>query len=130
MRTAKERSLSVRNRAAHEDRVSAGGTIEGFRGGSPLDTAFRIAKVAALDKNTVQACSSVGEHYLDTVGVGGSIPPMPTNFSPASGHEGESRALTGLGCYPAQPLDELALSILRFASAAARGMRSECPIRE
>ncbi len=25
-----------------------------------------------------QARSSVGEHYLDTVGVGGSIPPVPT----------------------------------------------------
>jgi len=22
----------------------------------------------------------VGEHYLDTVGVGGSIPPVPTNL--------------------------------------------------
>ena len=27
----------------------------------------------------LQARSSVGEHYLDTVGVGGSIPPAPTN---------------------------------------------------
>ena len=27
----------------------------------------------------IQARSSVGEHYLDTVGVGGSIPPAPTN---------------------------------------------------
>ena len=26
----------------------------------------------------LQARSSVGEHYLDTVGVGGSIPPAPT----------------------------------------------------
>ena len=26
-----------------------------------------------------QARSSVGEHYLDTVGVGGSIPPVPTD---------------------------------------------------
>ncbi|SVB44004.1 uncharacterized protein METZ01_LOCUS196858, partial [marine metagenome] len=28
-----------------------------------------------------QARSSVGEHYLDTVGVGGSIPPAPTSVS-------------------------------------------------
>ena len=47
---------------------------------SPLDSSPRIAKVAALDQNTAQACSSVGEHYLDTVGVGGSIPPMPTTL--------------------------------------------------
>ncbi len=28
----------------------------------------------------MQARSSVGEHYLDAVGVGGSIPPVPTSF--------------------------------------------------
>jgi len=55
---------------------------------------------------------------------------MPTNFSPEHGRKGESRALLGLGCYPAQPLNEVAQSFLRFASAAARGMRSECQIRE
>ncbi len=43
-----------------------------------LDTGFRIAKVAALDQKNAQARSSVVEHYLDTVGVGGSIPPVPT----------------------------------------------------
>gem|GEM_PF-3326931 len=32
----------------------------------------------------VQARSSVGEHYLDTVGVGGSIPPVPTIMHPIS----------------------------------------------
>ncbi len=29
-------------------------------------------------RSWLQARSSVGEHYLDTVGVGGSIPPVPT----------------------------------------------------
>ena len=28
----------------------------------------------------LQARSSVGEHFPDTEGVGGSIPPVPTNF--------------------------------------------------
>ena len=29
----------------------------------------------------LQARSSVGEHFPDTEGVGGSIPPVPTNFT-------------------------------------------------
>jgi hypothetical protein len=54
--------------------------------------------VAALDINNAQACSSVEEHYLDTVGVGGSIPPMPTKLSSKNGARLAAR------CYPAQPL--------------------------
>ena len=64
-----------------------------------LDTGAWIAKVAALDINNAQARSSVGEHYLDTVGVGGSIPPVPTSPLPA-----ENRAAGVAACYPAEPL--------------------------
>ena len=95
----------------------------------PLDTSPRIAKVAGLDKNNAQACSSVGEHYLDTVGVGGSIPPMPTDLS--------SRGLErqGAECYPALPLTQQthsSLSFSKFALAAqcGCGLRSECRARE
>ena len=81
---------------------------------------MRIAKVAALDNNSAQACSSVGEHHLDTVGVGGSIPPMPTikkrtlggSFStpaiercrakPASAHAKKA----GPSDYPVRPLQK------------------------
>jgi hypothetical protein len=86
---------------------------------SPLDSSPWIAKVAALDKNTTQACSSVGEHYLDTVGVGGSIPPMPTN----------PWSRPGARCYRAEPLRSLALSSPKSARAAGNGPRSECRIR-
>lgn len=54
--------------------------------------------VAALDINNAQACSSVEEHYLDTVGVGGSIPPMPTKLCSKKGARLAAR------CYPAQLL--------------------------
>lgn len=54
--------------------------------------------VAALDINNAQACSSVEEHYLDTVGVGGSIPPMPTKLCSEIGARLAAR------CYPAQLL--------------------------
>src|SRR4051812_12400221 len=40
-----------------------------------LDTGHADRSVRAL---RTQARSSVEEHYLDTVGVGGSIPPVPT----------------------------------------------------
>jgi hypothetical protein len=36
--------------------------------------------IAKLGRQESQARSSVEEHYLDTVGVGGSIPPVPTNL--------------------------------------------------
>ena len=39
----------------------------------------RFAFIVALH-HIVEARSSVGEHYLDTVGVGGSIPPVPTRL--------------------------------------------------
>ena len=86
---------------------------------SILDTRMRIAKVAALDNNSAQACSSVGEHHLDTVGVGGSIPPMPTiknrtlrgscstpaierhRAKPASAHAIKNRTLGGSCSTPA-----------------------------
>ena len=42
-----------------------------------LDTAFSSRNVRAFNC-AAQARSSVEEHYLDTVGVGGSIPPVPT----------------------------------------------------
>ena len=121
----------------------------------PLDTWARLAKVAALDNDTAQACSSVGEHYLDTVGVGGSIPPMPTNRvgsrpaslaahlrgrGPSQGSHldaaergnGKSRALLGLECYPAQPLSLSALSLVKLAPPAMGSVcvRSECHTRE
>ena len=86
-----------------------------------LDTGLRIAKVAALDQTNAQARSSVGEHYLDTVGVGGSIPPVPTSF-----HR-ESRAIRTPGCYPAQSLTEPSPFILQFApGAAGRSAVSRC----
>ncbi len=43
-----------------------------------LDYSVAVANVARLNQTDLQARSSVGEHYLDTVGVGGSIPPVPT----------------------------------------------------
>jgi hypothetical protein len=45
---------------------------------SLLDTTVAVANVARLNQTELQARSSVVEHYLDTVGVGGSIPPVPT----------------------------------------------------
>ena len=42
-------------------------------------------KFEALTDVTVQACSSGGERYLDTVEVGGSKPPTPTSAI-AAGH--------------------------------------------
>src|SRR3569623_1836526 len=66
----------------------------GFRGrflaGSAkptLDSARAESSVRAL---RIQARSSVVEHYLDTVGVGGSIPPAPTTLM-----GGPSLPLTG-----------------------------------
>ena len=54
---------------------SAYGTA-GFPGGRVGQCRHSIVGV-----NIMQARSSVGEHYLDTVGVGGSIPPAPTKLS-------------------------------------------------
>jgi hypothetical protein len=48
----------------------------------PLTGAARTVTYA--DSNEGQARSSVVEHYLDTVGVGGSIPPVPTPRGPES----------------------------------------------
>ena len=42
----------------------------------------RIEIDVPLERNESQARSSVEEHYLDTVGVGGSIPPVPTTTLP------------------------------------------------
>ena len=84
-------------------------------GDSILDTRIRIAKVAALDKNTAQACSSVVEHYLDTVGVGGSIPPMPTSFRR---EDWENQAIQSAQCYSAQPLYPNRPTSLTFSRTA------------
>jgi hypothetical protein len=108
-----------------------------------LDRVVEIAKVAALDNNA-QARSSVGEHYLDTVGVGGSIPPVPT--TPESAADGllgstlpsssESRAKRCAECYSAQPLNTphfLAVSgspVTARGSAIARPSRPETMNRE
>ena len=49
------------------------------------------------------ARSSVGEHYLDTVGVGGSIPPVPTILGrsvPATTRSGISREFCPCSCAP------------------------------
>ena len=58
---------------------SAYGTA-GFPGGRVGQCRHSIVGV-----NIMQARSSVGEHYLDTVGVGGSIPPAPTKHSSKQG---------------------------------------------
>ena len=110
---------------------------------SPLDTSPRIAKVAALDQNTAQARSSVGEHYLDTVGVGGSIPPVPTrtlqgshpspfarSATASARHAGRGLESQGAECYPAPSLSQLDLSFVKLAPAAAGGLCAECRTRE
>ena len=65
------------------------------------------------------------EHYLDTVGVGGSIPPMPTSFRR---EDWENQAIQSAQCYPAQPLipNPLnALTILRTAGTFASAIASD-----
>jgi hypothetical protein len=37
-------------------------------------------RLVSLYLRKTRALSSAGEHYVDIVGVGGSIPPAPTNF--------------------------------------------------
>ena len=47
-----------------------------------LDTDGGSRNVRGFE-SVAQARSSVEEHYLDTVGVGGSIPPVPTTSAQA-----------------------------------------------
>jgi hypothetical protein len=49
----------------------------------------------------VQARSSAVEHYLDTVGVGGSIPPVPTGLQRLGG--GAKRAHRSQRCANQSP---------------------------
>ena len=42
------------------------------------NVALRVTPPPRTDDNRIRAISSVGEHYLDTVGVTGSIPVSPT----------------------------------------------------
>jgi hypothetical protein len=51
-------------------------------GALSLDLADAPVNVPGLNGDS-QARSSVEEHHLDTVGVGGSIPPVPTGLYPA-----------------------------------------------
>ena len=45
----------------------------------------RIEIGVGIVREKTQARSSVVEHYLDTVGVGGSIPPVPTHLRSSIG---------------------------------------------
>src|SRR5206468_12822575 len=47
-----------------------------------FDSRRRLARTTIANAMHIRAISSVGEHYLDTVGVTGSIPVSPTNEGP------------------------------------------------
>ena len=46
----------------------------------PETVRLAVSSQHSSKTETLQARSSVGERYLDTVEVGGSKPPVPTNF--------------------------------------------------
>jgi hypothetical protein len=85
---------------------------------------------ASLNESTGWARSSAGEHYVDIVGVGGSIPPAPTIFPGNCSMPGKARVHgsdAGLG--PIASMRDLLgrARILLGEKRSRRGGRERCP---